>query len=275
MVVLLLVSCDQHKMDGYSKTKTGLYYQIHSLGEGEVKAQNKDRVFADIQAFNENEELLFRNRLQAGNSFQFIMGSKKDGGLNEALSLMYEGDSASFIAQASSFDLKSLTRGKVDQAQGEVKLSIKLNRLEAQKKLDDSLKIDLEMQEWIKLEGYMKAFAKNEFSEIDGIYFSQLSPGKGNYIQSGQDIWINYRGYFLDSTEFDNTYKYKQALDFQLGKPDQVIKGFEIALHKMKQGGKARIIIPSILAFGEEGSSSGIVPPYTTVIYELEVMLVN
>ncbi|PJB13827.1 MAG: peptidylprolyl isomerase, partial [Flavobacteriales bacterium CG_4_9_14_3_um_filter_32_8] len=59
------------------------------------------------------------------------------------------------------------------------------------------------------------------------------------------------------------------------GSPDQVIKGLEIAINGMKKGEKSKIIIPSQLAFGEEGSSTQIVPPFTTVIYELEIVNVK
>ena len=43
----------------------------------------------------------------------------------------------------------------------------------------------------------------------------------------------------------------------------------------MREGEKAKIIIPSQLAFGENGSSTGIVPPYTSVIYEVTMLKVN
>ena len=277
-VLILLVclwSCAGYKMDGYSKSESGLYYKIHSLGDGEVKAQNGDLVFADIKAFNESGDLLFRNNLFTGNTFQFKLGSAKDGGLNEGLSLLYEGDSASFIMNAENVDLKAITRGNMGGFSGKIKMSVKLNRLDSDSPKSEYVnRKDGELEEWLLLTNYMKSI-KDEFYEVDGIYFKPIKEGKGDYIQSGQDIWINYKGYFINGEEFDNTYKYNQALDFQLGKPDQVIRGFEIALHKMKQGGKARLVIPSALAFGDMGSSTGIVPPNTSVIYDLEVMLVN
>ena len=89
------------------------------------------------------------------------------------------------------------------------------------------------------------------------------------------NIWINYKGFFLDGKEFDNTYKRGQMLDFQLGKPDQVIRGFEIALSKMSVGDKVKLHLTSAFAFGETGSSNGQVPPFTSVIYELELYQIN
>ena len=276
----IFVSCDQYKADGYSKTKSGLYYKVHYLGDGEIKAQNGDHVFAGISVFNDKDSLLFRNDQGRGKVFEFVLGSVKKGGLNEALSLMYAGDSVSFVMEGDKVDIKALSNGKLDAWSSDLKLNIKLNRLENSNTPSASFmatfdKNDMEMKEQEKLSKYLSSNEIGDNNLLDGIYFLPKKRGHGNNVQSGQAVWINYKGYFLDSTEFDNTYKYGQALDFQLGKPDQVIRGFEIALHQMKQGGKARLIIPSALAFGEEGSATGIVPPYTSVIYDLEVMLVN
>jgi FKBP-type peptidyl-prolyl cis-trans isomerase len=52
----------------------------------------------------------------------------------------------------------------------------------------------------------------------------------------------------------------------------QVIGGLEEAIGRMREGEKALIILPSELAWGEKGSSTGIIPPFTSVIYELELL---
>jgi len=76
----------------------------------------------------------------------------------------------------------------------------------------------------------------------------------------------------VNGVMFDDTYIFKDPLEFELGKPDQVIEGFMIGLKQMKVGGQASFVIPSQKAFGEEGSSTGIVPPYTTVVYDVELV---
>ena len=62
---------------------------------------------------------------------------------------------------------------------------------------------------------------------------------------------------------------------FRCGDTAQTIEGLEIALKMMRVGEKAKIIIPSQLAFGNNGSSTGIVPPYTTVVYEVTLLKVK
>ena len=62
---------------------------------------------------------------------------------------------------------------------------------------------------------------------------------------------------------------------FVWGEDGQMIPGIINALSHMKAGGKAKIILPSPLAFGANGSSTGIVPPHTPVIYEVELISVE
>lgn len=157
------------------------------------------------------------------------------------------------------------------------KVNFKNQFIRAQVKVFNYLKncdntIDKEMLEQILLKKYLK---ENRITkQIKGIYIKQLSKGKGNVIENGKQITIHYKGYFINQIEFDNTYK-KMDLTFSYGSPGQVIEGLQIALRGMKKGEKAKIIIPSQLAFGEEGSSTQIIPPYTTVIYELEIVNVK
>jgi FKBP-type peptidyl-prolyl cis-trans isomerase len=61
-------------------------------------------------------------------------------------------------------------------------------------------------------------------------------------------------------------------MEFVFGEQGQVIKGFETAISLLNEGAQAKFIIPSQLAYGEKGSSTGIVPPYTTLVYEIELL---
>nr|MBA3902022.1 FKBP-type peptidyl-prolyl cis-trans isomerase [Bacteroidota bacterium] len=83
---------------------------------------------------------------------------------------------------------------------------------------------------------------------------------------------VKYTGYLLDGTMFDQE---DIPFTFNLDAEGQVIPGLEIAIKRMKKGGKAKIIIPSHLAFGELGSSNGLIPPKAPLIYEIELIAVN
>lgn len=131
--------------------------------------------------------------------------------------------------------------------------------------------LDREMIEHSILNSYLKnskAKAKRD------VYLEVVKLGKGKEIEVGDEITIAYKGFFINGLEFDNI-SGKTAFTFTYGSQGQVIRGLEIAINAMREGQKSKIIIPSQLAFGEVGSTTLIVPPYTTVIYDLEVVKVN
>ena len=61
----------------------------------------------------------------------------------------------------------------------------------------------------------------------------------------------------------------QDSMKFVYGKrPDMT--GFLEGIKLMKKGGKARLILPSQLAFGERGYRE--IPPYTSIIYDVQVV---
>jgi FKBP-type peptidyl-prolyl cis-trans isomerase len=108
----------------------------------------------------------------------------------------------------------------------------------------------------------------------ENVYLVPMHNGNGAGIKSGDMLSLAYKGYFISGRMFDSIPE-RNPLQFRYGDTAQVVKGLEIALKRMQEGEEAKIIIPSQLAFGENGSSTGIVPPYTTVIYEVRLLKVN
>jgi len=273
LILFSLFSCDINKWNGYSQSSTGLYYKIHSLGEGDAKAKPNDKVYAEISIFDSDQKLLYRNGMQLGAILFIEIGNTNSASISEALSLMHSGDSASFIFP-NKLDAKLLSNGKINEWQSDYILNLKLNRIvgEYNKKNISKPVVDLEINELKKLHTFLVSEGIDPAKHTQGVYLKTLKKGKGSKAQSGQNLWINYTGRFLDGTEFDNTNKAGQLLDFQLGKPDQVIKAFEIALHHVQVGGIIQVVTPSQYAFGEKGSSTGIVPPNTSVVYTIELV---
>ena len=74
--------------------------------------------------------------------------------------------------------------------------------------------------------------------------------------------------------DLDSNYE-NQPFEYVIGAEEQLIEGLENGVKKMREGEKAKFIIPSHLAFGSSGSSTGLVPPFTTVIYEVELLKVQ
>jgi FKBP-type peptidyl-prolyl cis-trans isomerase len=108
-----------------------------------------------------------------------------------------------------------------------------------------------------------------------GIYYLNLRPGKGKAIEVGDTLTINYEGRFLNGKFFDSTLKRHQPFQFVYGTEWQVIKGLEEAVGMMREGEHSLFILPSELGFGDTGSSTGVIPPFTSLIFEVEILKVS
>lgn len=132
-----------------------------------------------------------------------------------------------------------------------------------------------EVQEQFELNNYLKALS-GSIDTMDGVYRQILAEvdSSANAIKFGSEVSIHYKGYFLNGYVFDNTYEKSVTPTFTFGREYQMIDGFQTALSGRKEGERVKIILPSRHAFGEDGSLAGIVPPYTAVIYDVNIIKV-
>jgi FKBP-type peptidyl-prolyl cis-trans isomerase FkpA len=104
-----------------------------------------------------------------------------------------------------------------------------------------------------------------------GIVYISLAEGKGDSPKATDSVKVNYRGALIDGKEFDSSYKRGKPLEFKL---DNVIKCWTEGVQKMKPGGKARLICPPNLAYGDNGAGEMILPG-ATLDFEVELLEVK
>ena len=97
--------------------------------------------------------------------------------------------------------------------------------------------------------------------------------GKGKEAENGMKVTVNYEGFLEDGTKFDSSLDRKKPFEFVLGQGD-VIKGWDMGVLGMKEGGKRKLTIPPDLGYGENGSPPTI-PPNATLIFEVELLKVE
>ena len=106
-----------------------------------------------------------------------------------------------------------------------------------------------------------------------GLRYKILQNGEGKQATKGAMVSVHYKGQLLDGTVFDSSYKRKQPIDFAIG-VGQVIPGWDEGIQLLKVGDKARLVIPSDLAYGAQGAG-GVIPPNATLIFDVELMNVK
>ena len=112
------------------------------------------------------------------------------------------------------------------------------------------------------------------FDKTDsGLRYKIIQKGDGEKAVQGKNISVHYKGQLTDGRVFDSSYDRKQPIDFTVG-IGQVIKGWDEGLQLMQVGDKARLVIPSHLAYGSQGAG-GVIPPDATLIFDVELMSVK
>ncbi len=279
ITVLLLTACSQNsKYPGFSRGKEGVYFQLHKLGESNRKAMFSDYITADIQYATMDDSVFFEGRRKLQ-----LNRSKAKGSVEACFRMLAQDESATFIISADEFFTKTLATSLPEYlAQGDM-MKIKLDIIEIQTQQEYNREKEAFLN-WIEDFGdyekvILQQFLREEELPVQptksGLYYFCLKEGTGRKVQKGDTVTVNYEGRFLNGKFFDSTVRRKQPFQFVYGTEWQVVAGMEEAIGMMKEGEKSLFILPSNLAFGTEGSSTGIIPPFTSLIFEVEIIAIN
>ncbi len=104
-----------------------------------------------------------------------------------------------------------------------------------------------------------------------GLRYLVLKEGKGKLPVAGTRISAHYTGTLASGKKFDSSRDRKEPIKFPVGK-GFVIPGWDEALSKMRKGERRILIIPHELAYGERGAGGGLIPPFSTLVFDVELL---
>ncbi|MFE8598753.1 FKBP-type peptidyl-prolyl cis-trans isomerase [Archangium violaceum] len=120
-----------------------------------------------------------------------------------------------------------------------------------------------------KAKGFLEQAAKEEGAvrTESGLIYKSLTEGTGAQPDPRDTVKVHYRGTLLDGKEFDSSYKRNEPMQIPL---NGVIKCWTEGVPMMKVGGKARLVCPSDLAYGDRGTPG--IPGGATLVFEVELL---
>ena len=115
--------------------------------------------------------------------------------------------------------------------------------------------------------------SKDDKNMSGELIIEDIIVGQGAEAVKYSIVTVNYTGWLEDGTKFDSSLNPgREPLRFTLG-AGQMIQGFDQGIPGMKVGGKRKLTIPPNLGYGSQ--DKGIIPPNSTLIFELDLLIVE
>ncbi|MEM1325632.1 MAG: FKBP-type peptidyl-prolyl cis-trans isomerase [Bacteroidota bacterium] len=106
-----------------------------------------------------------------------------------------------------------------------------------------------------------------------GLWLEVAVVGEGDTLQWADRLEVDYVGYFMGGKQFDSSYDRKRTLQFYIG---NMIDGWNEVLQLVKPGSQIKLLVPSRLAYGEEGlvtaTGDTLVLPNQALAFKIEVI---
>ncbi len=287
LAALALASCKNSDFEGYTKADNGLHYKFFNQDESAPKAQEGEGITIRYTLKKQsNDSMIFDSKSSSpeGTNRLGLGKSMSIGGIEDALKMMAKGDSASFIISSDSFFLKTNGYKQLPPfvKPGEhLTFFVKMVDIKSKKEIEENQKMQMAEQQAKAKEAmerekgdFDKYLADNKITtkpNASGLIYIETKKGSGPAPKALEMVKVHYTGKLLDGTTFDSSVERGEPIEFVIGQqPQQVITGWEEGLMMMKKGGKAKLIIPSNLAYGEGGRAQ--IPPYAPLVFDVELI---
>jgi FKBP-type peptidyl-prolyl cis-trans isomerase len=258
--------------------ESGLYFSKIKTGNGR---KVKDGMFLtfDFEIRLLDGRIVYSS-IESGRPVTYEYGKRFDTeGFMQALGLMRLGDEAELINPSSLAFGEQGRQGMIEPYTALhyfIRLTAVKTKAENDKELESKRKNETAILEATRLQEasiLAKYIADNEITvepTASGLFFISTLEGEGEQAAAGKKVRVHYTGTLLDGTKFDSSVDRDQPFEFVLGR-GQVIKGWDEGIAMLKVGGKATLILPSSIAYGERDAGA-LIKPYSPLKFDVELL---
>jgi len=260
----------------YKKTKGGMPYQL-------FKGNDTQRIypgnFVKIQLIQKIKDSVYYSTEGKLPLFLQVSSTPQPYDLSELWTSLRVGDSVITTQMMDTFINRSPMNISPEFKKGDrIVTYVKVIAIFASDSLarldDEKNKKEYTVNEVKALEKYMTDKKINAQKTPSGAFVEIITPGTGNLIDSGKYVSLDYTGKTWSGKTFDSNvdtaFKHDGPLSFTAG-TGAMIKGFDEGILFLRLGTKAKIYIPSMIAFGANSGNPSI-KPYENVIFDVTVL---
>lgn len=275
--IFALTACKKDNDIKYKTADNGLEYCIYESTPENQIAKIGDVVVLDL-IYKSNDGTLLFNSKDMNRSYMITVKepTHPEGSFEDALAMMHVGDSASFKINAHDFYKFSLRQEFTAQNFNKTEkltISIRIKEILEKKNFENHIIEGNHISEAKELEllkAYLERANITTEARESGLYYIPIKKGQGEKAEIGKKITVNYTGTLISGKVFDSSLG-KKPFSFILGQK-QVIEGWEEGIALMSEGEKATLIIPSKLGYKDKGTPNGSILPYSSLIFEIEII---
>lgn len=296
LAVGLLSACNSND---YTTTESGLKYRFIKEGTGEKPTPGQ--VMLLNMAYKDGRDTVLFNSIEHGEPMPMPVDSlwSDDGSLYEILNKMKKGDSVEILITAQDFFVKTVMQPKPDTLDGKSIMTFNIGledvmsmedfrayqmqqfekkQQESAVKAEEQLKKDEEL-----IDNYLQENNLTAQKTESGLRYIILEEGTGPQAANGDLAVVDFTGSTLDGTMFYTSNRQQaethgalqegnpyEPLEFTLG-AGQMIPGVDEGVALLKEGAKAKLFVPSPLAYGERGAGADI-KPNQVITFEVELL---
>ncbi len=272
LTAMMITACTQ-KYPGYKQTKSGLYYKFHSQNLSAIQPKLTDFLKVEMTCYL-NDSLYYDWQGSQKEVYTQLREPVFAGDLQEAYAMMHVGDSASFYVKADSIavlyyeqDPKAVGLKPEDFFRYEVKLV----EVKTEKEFQDDIEKLRERRKADSEKAFLDYLEANNVTDStpSGLYYTKLKTTRGAQPKVGQKVLIKFVATYLDGTPLGDSDQLGGQYEVEYGK-GMVLQGLDEGIGLMREGEKARFVLPYPLAYGE--STYGYIPAYSNLVFDVELL---